>query len=72
MKKLIMAICVALFALSGTAAYAADEKKAEPAKTTTAKAAAKPASAPRLPRRRPLRPRRRKRRAVADPRQGPP
>jgi hypothetical protein len=45
MKKLSMAICVALFALTGTAAYAADEKKAEPAKQTTAKSADQPASA---------------------------
>jgi hypothetical protein len=44
MKKLITAIAVALFALSGTAAYAADEKKAEPAKPAASKAADKPAS----------------------------
>jgi hypothetical protein len=46
MKKLTTALCVALFALSGTAAYAADEKKAEPAKQTTAKAGDKAASSP--------------------------
>jgi hypothetical protein len=45
MKKLTTAICVALYALSGTAAYAADEKKAEPAKQATAKAGDKAASA---------------------------
>jgi len=47
MKKLITALSVALFALSGTAAYAADEKKAEPAKSAASapKAADKPASA---------------------------
>jgi hypothetical protein len=45
MKKLIMTLCVALFALSGTAVRAADEKKAEPAKQTTAKPGDKPASA---------------------------
>ena len=45
MKKMTTGLCVALFALSGTASYAADEKKAEPAKQTTAKPADKPASA---------------------------
>lgn len=45
MKNLITATCVALFTLSGTAAYAADEKKAEPAKQTAAKPADKAASA---------------------------
>lgn len=45
MKKLIMALCVALYALSATLAYGADEKKAEPAKQASAKAADKPASA---------------------------
>ena len=53
MKKLITAICVALFALSGTAVYAADypatEKKAEPAKPATAKAGDKAASAASAP-----------------------
>jgi hypothetical protein len=44
MKNLITGLCVALLALSGTAAYAADEKKAEPAKQTTAKPADKAAS----------------------------
>ena len=47
MRKLSTALCVALFALSGTASYAADEKKAEPAKQTTAKPADKAASAAR-------------------------
>jgi len=52
MKNLTTAICVALFALSGSLAHAADEKKAAPANATTAKAgdkaasAAAPASAP--------------------------
>jgi hypothetical protein len=45
MHKLTTALCVALFALSGTASYAADEKKAEPAKQTAAKPADKAASA---------------------------
>jgi negative regulator of sigma E activity len=45
MQKLTAALCVALFALSGTASYAADEKKAEPAKQTTAKPADNAASA---------------------------
>jgi hypothetical protein len=45
MQKLTTALCVALFALSGTASYAADEKKAEPAKQATAKPADKAASA---------------------------
>lgn len=45
MQKLTTALCVALFALSGTASYAADEKKAEPAKPATAKPADKAASA---------------------------
>jgi hypothetical protein len=45
MKKLTTAICIALYALSGTAAYAADEKKAEPAKPVTTKAGDKPAPA---------------------------
>jgi len=45
MKKLTTAICVALFALSGSLARAADEKKAEPAKAETAKAGDKAASA---------------------------
>ena len=45
MQKLSTALCVALFALSGTASYAADEKKAEPAKQTAAKPADKAASA---------------------------
>jgi hypothetical protein len=45
MKKLTTAICVALYALSGTAAHAADEKKAELAKPMTAKAGGKAASA---------------------------
>jgi hypothetical protein len=48
MKKLITAVSVALFALSGTAAYAADDKKkAEPAKPAASAPAAKgAASAP--------------------------
>ncbi len=47
MKKLIMAVSVALFALSGTAAYAqADKKPAEPAKAAASKPAAAAASAP--------------------------
>jgi hypothetical protein len=45
MRKLTTALCVALFALSGTASYAADPKKAEPAKPTSAKPADKAASA---------------------------
>ena len=45
MQKLTTAVFVALFALSGTASYAADEKKAEPVKQTTAKPADKAASA---------------------------
>ena len=45
MKKLIMALSMALFALSGTATYAADDKKAEPAKAAASKPADKPASA---------------------------
>jgi hypothetical protein len=45
MRKLSTGLCVALFALSGTASYAADEKKAEPAKQTAAKPADKSASA---------------------------
>jgi len=45
MQKLSTALCVVLFALSGTASYAADEKKAEPAKQTAAKPADKSASA---------------------------
>ena len=45
MKKLTTAICVALFALSGSLAHATDEKKAEPTKATTAKAGDKAASA---------------------------
>jgi hypothetical protein len=47
MRKLTTALCVALFALSGTASYAADPKKAEPAKPTSAKPADKAASAAR-------------------------
>ena len=47
MKKLIMAVSVALFALSGTAAYAqADKKPAEPAKAAASKPVAAAASAP--------------------------
>ena len=47
MKKLIMALSVALFALSGTAAYAqGDKKPAEPAKAAASKPADKAASAP--------------------------
>jgi hypothetical protein len=47
MKKLIPAVCVALFALSGTAVYAQDDKKkAEPAKAAASKPAAASASAP--------------------------
>jgi hypothetical protein len=45
MQKLSTALCVALFALSGAASHAADEKKAEPAKQTAAKPADKAASA---------------------------
>jgi hypothetical protein len=45
MQKLTTALCVALFALSGTASYAADEKKADPAKQTAAKPVDKAASA---------------------------
>jgi hypothetical protein len=45
MQKLSIALCVVLLALSGTASYAADEKKAEPAKQTAAKPADKSASA---------------------------
>jgi hypothetical protein len=45
MQKMSTALCVAVFALSGTASYAADEKKAEPAKQTAAKPADKAASA---------------------------
>jgi len=45
MQKLTTALCVALFALSGTASYAADEKKAEPVKPAAAKPADKAASA---------------------------
>jgi hypothetical protein len=45
MKKLITAVCVALFALSGTATYAADDKKkAEPAKAGASAPAAKAAA----------------------------
>jgi hypothetical protein len=48
MKKLITAVSVALFALSGTATYAADDKKkAEPAKPAASAPVAKTsASAP--------------------------
>ena len=47
MKKLIPAVCVALFALSATATYAADDKKkAEPAKAAASAPAAAAASAP--------------------------
>ena len=42
MKKLTLALCVALYSLSGTSAYAADQAKAEPA---ASKAGDKPASA---------------------------
>jgi hypothetical protein len=45
MHKLTTALCVALFALAGTASHAADPKTAEPAKQTTAKPADKAASA---------------------------
>jgi|APIni6443716594_1056825.scaffolds.fasta_scaffold424271_2 hypothetical protein len=45
MQKLTTALCVAFFALSGAASHAADPKKAEPAKQTTAKPADKAASA---------------------------
>jgi len=46
MKKLIMTLSVALFVLSGTTAYAADDKnKAEPAKAAASKPADKAASA---------------------------
>jgi hypothetical protein len=45
MHKLTTALCVALFALAGTASHAADPKTAEPAKQTTAKPADKVASA---------------------------
>jgi hypothetical protein len=41
MHKLTTALCVALFALAGTASHAADPKTAEPAKQTTAKPEAK-------------------------------
>jgi hypothetical protein len=41
MKKLIPAVCLALFALSATATYAADDKKkAEPAKAAASAPAA--------------------------------
>jgi hypothetical protein len=45
MQKMTTALCVALFALSGAASYAADPKKTEPANQTTAKPADKAASA---------------------------
>jgi len=45
MKKLILALCVALYSLSGMSAYAADQAKAEPAKPAASKAGDKPASA---------------------------
>jgi len=45
MQKLTTALCVAFFALSGAASHAADPKKAEPAKQSTAKPADKAASA---------------------------
>lgn len=44
MKKLTTAVCVALLALSGTAAHAADEKK-DPTKQVSAKTGDKAASA---------------------------